>query len=266
MLLWSLETTENAMQSAKNVCHLLGRIHIKNCHTHLDEFLRQPICKQLPLTPLMLAIMNPPNMQKGVEHLTLAVEGGYFATMLDLAETHNTDFQNDPFVKDKAKAECWFQRALGKVNRVFPLAFTHYGEFLKWDGRFQEARNMFMVAANFGHAKGQCECTQSLLNRSGGDTSDQTNNHRQKTCAATNSKDCTKAVKWLCGTSTKGFCVPMDILLAKTLIEITEKARRTANTVGKSPFPRVSQIPLLAKKGGYRSSEELQKQVDELEK
>lgn len=139
--------------------------------------------------------MNPPNVQLGVDYLTTAAEAGVIAAMLDLGNTYNSNYHKNTFKKDKKKAEYWFRRALGMGNTIFPLAFTQYGEFLKWESRLVEGRQMFEVAARFGHARGQYEYALCLLEGLGRDTCEQ---DRGQVC--TNNK-VTQAIEWLCKAS-----------------------------------------------------------------
>lgn len=67
--------------------HLLGTIFIRGCHTYLDELILLPLYDRRPPPSQMLAIMNPPNIQRGVDYLTSAAEHGVIAAMLDLADT-----------------------------------------------------------------------------------------------------------------------------------------------------------------------------------
>lgn len=207
----------------------------------------------------MLAIMNPPNIQRGVEYLKCSAENGVISAMLDLADTYSTTFYNDPFEKDKEKAEYWFRRALGQGNKIFPLAFTRYGQFLVSEGRYSEARNLFEVAATYGHARGQYELARLVLDDVLGESSISGQGK-----SASHNDDISKAIEWLCKASEKGFYIPSYILLAKTLIEISEKAYGRATIVGRSPLPRAIQILLFVKDGCYGNSADAEQQANEL--
>eukprot|EP00957_Ditylum_brightwellii_P064834 4918704-Ditylum_brightwellii.AAC.2 len=97
-------------------------------HTFLDELLFMPKYRYEKLKPpsFMLAVMNPPNVERGVRFLEEAAEHENISAMIDLADVYCTEFTNDLFEKDKEKAEHWYVRALGKRNKLSPLAFTHY--------------------------------------------------------------------------------------------------------------------------------------------
>eukprot|EP00567_Pseudictyota_dubia_P004865 CAMPEP_0197451846 /NCGR_PEP_ID=MMETSP1175-20131217/30310_1 /TAXON_ID=1003142 /ORGANISM="Triceratium dubium, Strain CCMP147" /LENGTH=727 /DNA_ID=CAMNT_0042984697 /DNA_START=273 /DNA_END=2456 /DNA_ORIENTATION=- len=262
---WMQERIESPPVLGKKSMHmhlLVGRLFISGCHTFLDELMRQPIYDRLPPSSEFLAIMNPTNVELGVKYLLVAAEDGIIMAMLDLADTYNTDFRNDSFQKNKKKAEYWFRRALGKGNRVCPLAFTRYGQFLKWEGRFTEAKSMFRVAAEFGHARGQYEYALCLLEGPiSGDEKKQGDNAERATCT---NEEMTEAIELLCKASKSGFYVPSYILLVKTIIDTAEKAYGKACVVGKSPLPRALQILSLINDGGHGYSENVQKEAVEL--
>jgi len=69
------------------VTHLLGMIFIRGSQTYLDELILLPLYDRRPPPSQMLAIMNPPNIQTGVNYLTSAAEHGVIAAMLELADT-----------------------------------------------------------------------------------------------------------------------------------------------------------------------------------
>lgn len=240
--------------------HLVGRCYIQGCHTFLDELVMQPIYERQRPPNQIMAIMNPPNVQIGVNNLMRSAEDGSIAAMLDLADTFTTSFYNDDFSKDKKKAEFWYRRALGYGNKIFPLAFTRYGEYLMWESRFLEAKNMFQVAATYGHAKGQYYYAHALLEEHA---------YSQKKIVHENGSlthydDVTEAIEWLCKASQKGFYCPSYFLLAKTLIEVAEKVYGDARINGKSPLPRALQMLSLVKEGGYGCSSDVVNQAQEL--
>jgi hypothetical protein len=226
---------------------------------------------------MMLAIMNPPNVQQGVKYLRVAAEMGVIMAMLDLAEVYATDFPNDPFQKDKQKAEYWFRRALGEGNTLFPLAFTRYGIFLKFEGRSEESKNMFHVASQLGHARGRYEYAAHLLEGlassfTSGTTAASKADASFRSCenAADSDptnisyNDTTEAIKSLCKASKEGYYVPSYIILAQTIIETAEKAYGTAQRVGLSPLPRALQILALVEQGGYGCTEDVKAQAKEM--
>lgn len=251
-IVW-LGTRRDAVVSLDPDCrmHLMGRIFVKGTGTYLDELIRLPLYERLEPPCAMLALMNPTSVSQGVKYLEAAANKSVIAAMLDLADVYVTDFPNDPFPKDKKKAEYWFRRALGHGNSVFPLSFTRYGLFLKWEARFDEAKTMFQVAAEMGHARGQFEFAQLLLQGSA-------------TMTMAGEEDNIAAVKWLCKASEKGFYIPSYLLLAKTLTEASEKVYGTAKHLGKSPLPRVLQMLELVKDRGYGFSQGVETEATKL--
>jgi hypothetical protein len=222
----------------------------------MDELIHIPLYQPLQSPSMILAMMNPPMVQKGVEYLEEAAKRGVIAAMLDLAHVYNTTFPNDPFQKDKKKAEYWYQRAIGQGNQVFPLALTCYGDFLKWESRHAQARNLFQMAAEFGHARGQYEYAMCLLEGIGKDTKEEENEER----ACTN-EEMEEAIKWLCRASEHGHYAPSYVQLAKVLIETYEKEYGTASQSGMSPLPRALQVLSLVKDGRYGNSESVCKEA-----
>lgn len=269
-LLW-LEENFDSVYGHKDIkMHLLERVHVRGCHTYLDELMRMPLYQRLPQPGMLLAFMNPPDVDKGVQYLTMAAENGLIAAMLDLADAYNTDFLNDPFPKNDEKAEYWYRRALGERNSIFPLAFTRYGEFLRWKNRNTEAKQMFSIAAQYGHAKAQYEYAQCLLKGLGKedeklmDAQTSTSSNTNTTTRVTQD-EISEAIEWLCKACQKGFYVPSYILLANTLIDITEKAYGTVHHVGRNPLPRVLQILSHAQAyNGYGSSKKVEETVQDL--
>ena len=223
-----------------------------------------PLYEEKKLAPpsTLLAFMNPPNVQEGVYHLEKAAEDNIISAMLDLADAYCTHFTNDPFCKNKEKAEQWYVRALGKGNTIFPLAFTRYGDFLMLEQRTEEAKNMYKIAALHGHTRGQYEYAICLLEADVEfDICEKAvDNVSRKTSLAvdakrtTNQENKTEAIQYLCKASEKGFYAPSYTMLSKTLIEIAETAYGTVYSVGYSPLPRVMQILDLAKGCPYGTS------------
>ena len=243
--------------------HLLlrGRVYVYGCHLFLDELIRIPLYERLVPPCMLLATMNPPMVKSGVDYLEKAAERGVIAAMLDLAYVYNTTFPNDPWQKDKKKAEYWFQRACGQGNRVFPLALTCYGDFLKWEpSRQAEAKAMFQMAAEFGHHRGQYEYAVCLIEGIGKNSEEE--EQKEHVCTK---EETTEAIKWLCKASENGYYVPSYVKLAKLLIEMYEEEYGTASLLpGRSVLPRALQILLLVEDGKYANSESVRKEAADL--
>jgi TPR repeat protein len=247
----------------KSVYHHIGRVRINGDHTFFDELLIMPLYDRLPPACFPLALMNPPNVQEGVRFVTMAAEDGRIPAMLDLADTYSTDFKNDSFARDKKKAEYWFRRALGQGNRIHPLAFTRYGQFLDSESRHAEAKNMFQIAAMHGHARGQYEYALHLLRHYDESATIATD----AVTSPSSNEEKNLAIEWLCKASQKGYYVPSYLCLAQTLIEIADQAYASVHMVGRSPLPRVIQILLLLKeehRHTYGSTQWLQGEADKL--
>ena len=234
-------------------------------HTYLDELVQKPYYeyKKLQPPPEMLAVMNPPNVQRGVEYLEVAANDTVIGAMLDLADVYCTEFFNDTFQKNKEKAEEWYVRALGQDDKLFPLAFTRYGDFLMWQQRSTESRDMYRVAAEFGHARGQHEYAACLIS----DTSSADSSSEGLIGGESYEITMEEALQYLCKASEKGFYTPSYTALAKVLVEIAEKACGTVFFVGRSPIPRVVQILNIAMettRPRYGSSQEWEDETSKL--
>ena len=128
-ILWLHDRMENKMRMQNDYSrymHLLGKMHINGSQLFLDELSLLPVYQWKKLEPrgMTLSVMNPSNVPLPVSHLEIAAKNEIISAMLDLADTYCTNFSNDSFVKDKEKAEHWYVKALGKGNKICPLAFT----------------------------------------------------------------------------------------------------------------------------------------------
>eukprot|EP00977_Amphora_coffeiformis_P013475 scaffold3570_cov227-Amphora_coffeaeformis.AAC.9 len=253
-----------AMCHRGKLYHLLGRVFLYGSGTFLDELQRMPIYERMEPPNTLLAMMNPPNVQQGVNYLTMAADEGSIPAMLDLADAYSTTWNNDPFQKDKKKAEYWFQRASGRGNKIHPLAITRYGDFLKWEYRFNEACNMYKIAAVHGHARGQYEYAICLLEGIGANQDTTCEKDQQQLRHKCTNDDTTEAIEWLCKASENGFYIPSYLRLAGLLIQTVEKEYGTANLTGRSPLPRVLQILDLISDGIHGNSETVKKAAKEL--
>ena len=261
-ILWLADMKLKTYNDQFRKLHLHGRVMVFGCHLFLDELVFLPVYRYKKLEPpcRQLAIMNPTMVERGVQLLEEAVESGIISAMLDLADIYCTNFFNDTFQQDRKKAEQWYIKAAGKGDRLFPLAFTHYGDFLKYERRFKEARNMYQIAATYGHSRGQYEYAYCLLEGIGCTTEDEkdTNN---KTITNDNREE---ALEFLCKVCERGFYAPAYTYLAKVLIKIAEEAYGTVYPVGKSPLPRVLQILKLGKECPYGNSQENEEEISNL--
>eukprot|EP00526_Cylindrotheca_closterium_P005123 CAMPEP_0113648144 /NCGR_PEP_ID=MMETSP0017_2-20120614/25518_1 /TAXON_ID=2856 /ORGANISM="Cylindrotheca closterium" /LENGTH=642 /DNA_ID=CAMNT_0000560309 /DNA_START=111 /DNA_END=2040 /DNA_ORIENTATION=+ /assembly_acc=CAM_ASM_000147 len=247
---------ERLPTSCRKALHhrMLGRSHrFGGVGTCLDELTRMPVYQRMPKPCPMLALMSPTNVWMSEKHFSAAARDGD-------GNTYNTDFPHDPFPMDKELAEYWFQRALGKGNKICALAFTRYGEFLMWERRFQEAREKFQVAAIFGHAQGQYEFAKLLLKGLGKDSNETVPSEAE----VVSNEEMTEAIEWLCKASVQGYYIPSYTLLAQTLIQISEKTYGTPALAGKSHIPRAIQILNLVETGEYGNSNEVKKEAEEL--
>lgn len=214
--------------------HLISRLYIRGIHTFLDELILMPeYSYKKNDSSQILALLNPPNVQGGVEILENATKNNEsIAMMLDLADAYCTIFNNDSFRPNLNKAEEWYIKALGKNESYSPMAFTHYGDFLMDNGRYDEAKSVYSVAAFGGHPRGEYEYAKFLLN----ETSTKEYDH----------ENTEKALTVLCRSSKRGFHVPSYTLLVKTLVKTFETQYGTVYVTGKSPLPRILQILRLA--------------------
>ena len=121
-----------------------------------------------------------------------------------------------------------------------------------WEQRFTEAQKMYEIAATYGHARGQHEYALCLLR--GNDTEGHHRDDNNDDSGVSND-DTEKAIQFLCKACENGFYAPSYTLLAKTLINITEKTCGTVYAVGKRPLSRVRQILRLAKDCPYGTSQ-----------
>lgn len=262
-LLWLRERGLN--ESSPIMCNknklnaLIGRTFILGSHTYLDEIQFSHPHGRLRPPHDMLSLMNPPNVQQGVMHLIMAAESGQISAMLDLADAYCTTWKNDRFQRDKKKAELWFQRAIGRGNKVHPIAITRYGDFLKWESRCQESRSMYHFSAIHGHARGQYEYAVCLLEGTNKDMQQEEEERRECT-----NDETVEAIQWLCRASENGFHVPSRLYLAKTLIQIFEEEYGTAERLGRSPLPRTLQILSMVKDGIHGTSESVTKEAEQL--
>ncbi|KAK1746115.1 hypothetical protein QTG54_002722 [Skeletonema marinoi] len=212
----------------------------------------------------MLALMNPPNVKRGVVYLEEAAKHEVIGAMLDLADVYCTDFSNDEFQKSEEKAEEWYTKALGHHGTLFPLAFTRYGDFLMWQQRSTEARDMYRVAAEFGHARGQYEYAACLISSA---SSADISSEGLIGDAMSYEDTMEEALQYLCKASEKGFYSPSYTAFAKVLAELAEKAHGTVFSVGRSPIPRVAQILNVAMdttRPRYGSSQEWEDETSKL--
>lgn len=253
--------------------YLLGRIYIHGQCSYVDEIECVPMYE--PLSPdatnSLLSIMLSPDIEQGIGYLTIAAELEFVPAMLYLADVYSEYFSSSPGSHDKKKAEYWYTRALGKGSTIHPLAFTRYGLFLIREGRFKEARAIFQVAAEYGHARGQFEYAKCLLNGTERErlwlfhciTNIVSNDDHKQDIKM-------EAIQWLCKASQNGHYFPSYILLAKVIIEIAEKNNAgRADCVGRSPIPRAFQTLELAKsdRGVFRrrSINDREKTLKEIE-
>lgn len=231
--------------------HIIGRIWMNGSGTFVDEIECMPIYAPIVERPMILAAMDPSHAGMAARWLTKSAAKGYIPAMLNLADAYTIDFPMDNTLKpDKAKAEMWFQRALGENDRVSPIAFTRYGLFLDKEGRHSKARQVFEVAAHLGHAKGQHEYAKYLLEGKG----------RPLISYLYQNDYATQAIKCLCKNSKEGHA-PSMVLLAKTLMDFGEKASTTIDEVGCSPLPRALMMLRLAEKNATNDT----KAVEEIQ-